>query len=70
LGSQAGYSDWGQLISFARNWMLGTAASATAYWYTVIFPGVTIVLFVLGWNLVGDAFRDILDPRMQQRVRP
>ena len=65
LGSQSGYADWGQLISFARNWMIGSAGNPAAYWYTVIFPGVTIVLFVLGWNLVGDAFRDILDPRMQ-----
>lgn len=64
LGSQAGYSDWGQLISFARNWMVGTALSPTAYWYTVAYPGAVIVLFVLGWNLLGDALRDILDPRM------
>jgi peptide/nickel transport system permease protein len=65
LGSQAGYSDWGQLISFSRDWMLGTATSGGAYWFTVVVPGVTIVLFVLGWNLLGDALRDVLDPRMQ-----
>lgn len=65
LGSQSGYADWGQLISYARNWMIGSADNPAAYWYTVIFPGAAIVLFVLGWNLVGDAFRDILDPRMQ-----
>ena len=64
LGSQAGYSDWGQLISFARNWMLGTSSNPTAYWYTIAFPGLAIVLFVLGWNLIGDALRDIFDPRM------
>jgi len=29
------------------------------------FPGVAIFLFVLGWNLLGDAFRDILDPRLR-----
>ena len=65
LGSQVGYADWGQMISFARNWILGTDANPFAYWYTVIYPGLAIVLFVLGWNLVGDAFRDILDPRMR-----
>ena len=27
------------------------------------WPGVIILLFVLGWNLLGDAFRDVLDPR-------
>jgi len=28
-------------------------------------PGIALVLFVLGWNLVGDALRDIMDPRMR-----
>jgi peptide/nickel transport system permease protein len=31
------------------------------YWYIIMFPGVTLVLFVLSWNLVGDALRDVLD---------
>ena len=65
LGSAVGYADWGQMISFARNWILGTQTNPLAYWYTVIYPGAAIVLFVLAWNLVGDAFRDILDPRMR-----
>ncbi len=63
LGAQPGTADWGQLISMARNWVLGTAQNPFAYWYTVAVPGAAIFLFVLGWNLLGDAFRDILDPR-------
>jgi peptide/nickel transport system permease protein len=35
------------------------------YWYTWVFPGMTITLFVLAWNLLGDAVRDILDPRLR-----
>lgn len=65
LGAEVGYADWGQMISLARNWMLGSAGSATAYWFTVVCPGVPIILFVLAWNLVGDALRDVLDPRMR-----
>jgi len=61
LGAQRGYADWGQMISFARNWV----PSLVEYWYIVVFPGVAIVLFVLAWNLVGDALRDILDPRLR-----
>jgi peptide/nickel transport system permease protein len=34
--------------------------------YTVVFPELAIFLFVLGWNLLGDAFRDILDPRLRR----
>lgn len=63
LGAQPGTADWGQLIALARNWVLGTPGHPLAYWYTVVVPGGAIFLFVLGWNLLGDAFRDILDPR-------
>jgi peptide/nickel transport system permease protein len=65
LGAEVGYADWGQMISLARNWMLGGAGNATEYWFTVVCPGLPIILFVLAWNLVGDSLRDILDPRMR-----
>jgi peptide/nickel transport system permease protein len=63
LGAEVGYADWGQMISFARDWILGTPGNPLAYWYVSFWPGLIIVLFVLGWNLLGDAFRDVLDPR-------
>ena len=63
LGAPPGYSDWGQMIALSRNWILGSAGNPLAYWHTVLIPGSAIFLFVLGWNLLGDAFRDILDPR-------
>lgn len=65
LGAEPGYADWGQLISFARNWM----PSLAKYWYILVYPGVFILLFVLGWNLIGDAFRDILDPKLARARR-
>ena len=61
LGAEVGYADWGQMISFARDWIPVLAN----YWWIVVYPGTAILLFVLGWNLIGDAFRDILDPRMR-----
>jgi len=60
LGAQRGYADWGQMINFARNWIPSLATN----WYIILYPGLAIVLFVLSWNLVGDALRDILDPRL------
>ncbi|OGF53780.1 MAG: peptide ABC transporter permease [Candidatus Fraserbacteria bacterium RBG_16_55_9] len=60
-----GFADWGQLIGFSRNWILGTVQNPLEYWYTIIFPGLAISLFVLGWNLLGDAVRDIFDPRLR-----
>ncbi len=62
LGAEPGYSDWGQLVSFARNFI----TTLDLYWYMIFFPGMALVFFVLGWNLVGDAVRDILDPRMRK----
>jgi peptide/nickel transport system permease protein len=63
IGTEVGYADWGQLISFARNWI----PDLSNYWYILVYPGIALVLFVLGWNLLGDALRDILDPRMRGR---
>ena len=60
IGAEVGYADWGQLLAFARDWM----TQLQVYWYIIVFPGVTLVLFVLSWNLVGDALRDVLDPRL------
>jgi peptide/nickel transport system permease protein len=61
IGSPEGYADWGQMISLARNWMV------LQYWYVFIIPGIFIFVFVLGWNLLGDAFRDILDPTLRRK---
>lgn len=67
LGAPEGYACWGQLIQFSRNWIVGPPGDPLAYWYTVTIPGLFILFFVLGWNLLGDALRDILDPRQARR---
>jgi len=67
LGSETGTADWGQIISLCRNWIVGTPTNRFAYWYVVFIPGFVIALFVLGWNLMGDAVRDVFDPRMRRR---
>jgi peptide/nickel transport system permease protein len=64
IGTDIGYADWGQVLSFARNWI----TSLNTYWYIIVWPGITLVLFVMGWNLVGDALRDVLDPRMRGKT--
>jgi peptide/nickel transport system permease protein len=67
LGAPEGYADWGQLTQFARNWMVGPPGDPFKFWYAVVTPGLFILFFVLGWNLLGDAFRDIFDPRLARR---
>jgi peptide/nickel transport system permease protein len=62
LGTGEGYADWGQLLSYARYWI----PTLNTHWWIVVFPGAALLLFVLAFNLIGDAFRDALDPRMMK----
>jgi len=64
LGAPPGYADWGQMISFSRNWI---GVQGNYYWFTWLIPGLFIFTFVLGWNLLGDAFRDVFDPTLRRR---
>ncbi len=61
VGAEPGYADWGTILSYARDWMTVLDRS----WFAIVYPGTAMVLFVLAWNLVGDALRDIFDPRLR-----
>jgi peptide/nickel transport system permease protein len=63
LGTPPGYADWGQMVAFARATMIGPVGHPLAYWFSWFFPGLVLLLFGLGWSLLGDALRDALDPR-------
>jgi len=60
LGTQPPMPSWGLMLNESRRFM------ELAPWMT-IFPGLSIMLAVLGFNLMGDALRDALDPRLSQR---
>ncbi len=60
LGAQPPLAEWGQMLSEARNYVF-TAP------HLVFFPGLAIMLTVLGFNLLGDGLRDALDPRLNRR---
>ncbi|MBA7577318.1 Glutathione transport system permease protein GsiD [subsurface metagenome] len=65
IGSEPGYADWGQMINFARKWIIGTPVNPFAFWYTYTYPSIAIFSFIMGWTLLGDVLRDILDPYIQ-----
>lgn len=67
LGESQSFADWGQMVALARNYVVGPPDDPFRYWYTVFYPGMSIVLFVLSFNLIGDALRDALDPKMRRR---
>ena len=58
LGAQAPDPEWGKMLADSKNYL------QTAPW-TMVFPGLAIMLTVLGFNLMGDGLRDALDPRMK-----
>ena len=56
LGAQPPFPEWGAMISIARTYL-------PDWWWYSFFPGLAISLTVLGFNLLGDGLRDILDPK-------
>ncbi|MFJ7737606.1 nickel transporter permease [Lysinibacillus sp. NPDC097287] len=58
LGAQAPAPEWGKMLADARIYLLNAP-------WTMIFPGLAIMLTVLGFNLMGDGLRDALDPKMK-----
>jgi len=60
LGTQPPSPDWGLMLNEGRQYI-------TSNWWLVIFPATSILIAVLGFNLVGDWLREVLDPK--QRLR-
>ncbi len=59
LGIQPPHPSWGLMLKQAQTFMSRSP-------WPAIFPGISIVLTVLGFNLVGDGLRDLLDPRLSR----
>lgn len=59
LGVPAPQPSWGSMLDEGRNYI-------TTGWWLALFPGLAILLLVLGVNLVGDWLRDVLDPRLER----
>src|SRR5262249_54734189 len=59
LGAPPPTPEWGRTIAESREFLPG------AWWYAAA-PGVAIFLTVMGFNLLGDGLRDVLDPRIRR----
>jgi peptide/nickel transport system permease protein len=58
LGAQPPTPSWGSMLTVGRDYL------TEAPWLS-LYPGLAIFLTVMGFNLLGDGLRDLLDPRMQ-----
>lgn len=61
LGAQPPTPEWGTMLAGGREYVRSA-------WWIVNAPGIAIMLTVLGFNLLGDGLRDLLDPKQQARV--
>ena len=58
MGAQPPTPEWGLMISEGRRYL-------RIAWWISTFPGVAIMVTVIAINLIGDALRDVLDPRLR-----
>jgi len=61
LGATPPIADWGRIVYDGSQYF-------PEKWWLVTFSGFMILLVALGWNLLGDTLRDILDPKMRRSI--
>lgn len=59
LGQQPPYPELGKMLADSQQ------SLASGKWWVMVFPGIAIIIVVLGFNLLGDGLRDALDPRLR-----
>lgn len=59
LGAQPPTPEWGAMIAVGRKFLMDQ-------WWYATFPGIFILITVVGFNILGDALRDVLDPRIRR----
>lgn len=60
LGPEPDVPEWGNILAMSRNMMMA------GQWHVSVFPGLAIFFTVLAFNMLGDALRDILDPKLKR----
>ena len=59
VGTPPNEPSWGGMLNSSSSQYIAVA------WWQPIFPGAAIIIVVFAWNLLGDALRDVLDPRLR-----
>jgi peptide/nickel transport system permease protein len=58
-----GNSPWGELLSRARNWIVGPGGNPLGYWWTYLPATLLLIIFCMSWNYIGDSLNEWLNPR-------
>lgn len=61
LGSS---TQWGDLLVVSRDYIIGLGGNPLTYWWVFVPTTLALILFGVGWNLLGDGLNTVLDPRL------
>ena len=61
----SGELPWGVILVSGRNWIIGPGGNPLAYWWVFLPVTLALVLFGIGWNLLGDSLNAYLNPRLR-----
>jgi peptide/nickel transport system permease protein len=61
-----GSSPWGSIIVMGRDWIIGPGGNPFVYWWTFVPASLALILFGIGWNLLGDGLNTALEPRITE----
>jgi peptide/nickel transport system permease protein len=63
----SGYLPWGVILVSGRDWIIGPGGSPLNYWWVFLPATLTLILFGIGWNLLGDGLNMALNPKTARR---
>lgn len=61
-------SYWGDLLVQGRNWIMGMRGNPFVYWWVFVPPTLTLVMFGVSWNLIGDGINEALNPHESRKI--
>ena len=61
-------SEWGELLSLGRKYVMGPGGNPFTWIWVYLPPTLTIVFFGIGWNLLGDGLNDLMNPYQLRRM--
>jgi peptide/nickel transport system permease protein len=61
-----GSTEWGMLLVAGRDYVIGAGGNPLTYWWVFVPTTVALILFGIGWNLLGDGLNTVLDPRISR----
>jgi peptide/nickel transport system permease protein len=61
-----GGAPWGMLLAIGRNWVIGAHGNLLQSWWIYLPATIVVILFGVGWNMLGDGIQAALEPHRQQ----